>query len=212
LGFPRYFHGDKAAPIRLSSDRIASTAISQPRQGHIMIRIVSAKPDAISTALAHLNSVSSATTPLPTSPEHETLKLLIWEDKGEVQFRYGPTDNVVFKQPGTDKTLEVELVAADNTPENRAFWLSHYTTSRVSFIKNVDCWLKHRDAQHNIVEKPVSLQNFKNSTLGEKVTRIQFQLDMQPGESFYLNLIAKYKNGGERFISCDPQVENGSKT
>jgi len=146
------------------------------------------------------------------TPETVNLKLLMWDEGDEVFFTYGPSHDVVFKKIGIDKVLDIELISRDNTPDLHQFWISHYTVSATRNLKNIECARRDRDQNQNVADIVVPHASIYHSEFGQKVTRLKLFLQMDPGDSFYLNIIAKGIKTGHRMISCDPQVENGTKT
>jgi uncharacterized cupredoxin-like copper-binding protein len=151
-----------------------------------------------------------------TDPEIIKLKLLVWEDDDEVHFVYAPTASVVFKTNAPQKLVEIDLVHADETgsTDDPSFWISHYTASRMKAVKTVTIH-KKKPGSGNSLES-VAHPDKKHSQLGNdvdgKIKRFNLEVNLAPGASFYLNLVIKKKGEQERLISCDPQVENGSKT
>lgn len=145
-----------------------------------------------------------------------SLKLLAWEEKNEVHFAYAPTPNVVFRTNSPVKRLQIDLVHADETgsTDDPTFWLSHYTASRINAVKSVSIHKKKPGTGNDLEPVPHAVK--EHSELGKgsggKIKRFTLEVDLAPGASFYLNLMLKRKGREDRLISCDPQVENGSRT
>jgi hypothetical protein len=196
------------ASERISIDRPGPTACSKgrpPQQGNHMLRLI-ANNNTDGKAVATM----SGTNP---PPETINLKLLIWEDNGEILFTYGPSGDVTFKEDIEQKILDIELISRDNTPDFQQFWISHYTASTFKNIREIACYRRDRSPSNNKASDiPVAHSKKEKSEFTEKVTRIVMTLSMKKGDSFYVNLIAKDDKDPSRLISCDPQVENGTKT
>lgn len=148
----------------------------------------------------------------PGETENINLKLLVWEQDGEVHFVYGPTSDAVFKTEADTKTVTIELIHANDSPtlQDPQFWMSHYTTNRTKAIKSVSPEAREQDGSYTkIPHHDKDYSQIGNDSHRSK--RVTFEVDLPPGHSFYLNILIKQKGKPQRLISCDPQVENGSR-
>ena len=149
-------------------------------------------------------------------PEVIRLKLLAWEEDEEVQFSYAPEPSVRFRTRAPVKQVQIDLVHADETgnTDDPTFWMSHYTASRIKAVKSISIHRKKPGTGNDLepVPHPVKEHSELGKGSGGKIKRFTVEVDLAPGTSFYLNLILRKKGQEERLISCDPQVENGSRT
>lgn len=148
----------------------------------------------------------------PPDPELRNLKLFVWEENGETYFTYAPTRDVVFDDPDKPvKVLEIELIGRDNTPDYHKFWMAIFTLSDTRPLQKIECTLRKRDSSGIVVESPVPVSP-GDSTFTQKVTRATLTFDLRKVTSTYLNVLVRNDAYPGRLISCDPQVENGTKT
>ena len=153
-----------------------------------------------------LISVSEKTIGVTPGPETITLRLFVWIEDNEVHYVYGPSGPVKFSSESTSRLLKIILVPDSTTVGADRFHISHFTTTKLSKIKAI----KKKDAGGTDIPH----NDKEDSTITGGTKEISFDLDMKKGDSIYLNVLLKDTNtaNGKRLISCDPQVENGTKT
>lgn len=151
-------------------------------------------------------SVSEKSGGASSDPETITLRLFVWIEDNEVHYIYGPSGPVKFSSLSSTRNLKIILLPDDTTVDQNRFHISHFTTTKLSKIKSIS--KKHSDGTNN------SHADIVESAIAGKAKEINFELDMKTGDSIYLNVLLRdtLTLNGKRLISCDPQVENGTKT
>lgn len=138
------------------------------------------------------------------TPTIKRLRLFVWEENGEVLFTYGPKSSVDFGDAAQTQQFVVTLHSDEMHSGHKRFHISHFTADTLRHIDNIS----HIDHANN----PTNNHPKTTSLLTGNAKEIAFDLSMKKGDSFYINLIVSDRAVGGRLISCDPQVENGSKT
>lgn len=151
------------------------------------------------------------------SEEIIKLRLLAWHQDGDVHFMYAPTPPVVFKTLSPVKKLLIEVIDGDEntTSPQPDFWITHYTTSKRSAIRSVKPEKRKSGGGYDPIQHPMPTPALQQSKIGDdtnnRAKRVMFEVNLNPGASFYLNVLIKHVSDPDRLISCDPQVENGTK-
>lgn len=142
-----------------------------------------------------------------------TIKLFVWADPhdGEIRYVYGPKGNINFGNQPNRQKLNIDFVCLTKLlpPDDKQdrFELAVLTTSRLDKINA----LNHNQSMgaHDIVD----------SSLPKGITKLVFDLKMDNDDMFYIDILVRDlgKSVGVnpptyRLFSCDPQVENGTKT
>lgn len=145
-----------------------------------------------------------------TGEEKHRIWLIVWaeseEPDAEINFMYGPSSDVIFKENKTDQQLTIFLESPQNIPsEEPRFSITHFTSDKIRPIHNI-----HHKKKVDALKTPHT-NNYK-SEFAAGASEAEFNLKMKQGESFYLNIIISDKTRPGRLISCDPQVENGTST
>ena len=139
----------------------------------------------------------------PSSPIAMTL--FVWKHGQEIFHRYAPLDHATFPSNSASQTLSIELVDL----QGLGFSITHFTTNDDTHIDDII----FTDILGNIFQhgKPSA---GKPSNFKSPAKKLEFSLSLPPGRGFYLNILLTDPtfSGGVRLLSCDPQVENGTKT
>jgi hypothetical protein len=130
-----------------------------------------------------------------------TIMLFVWEDPHdrEARYVYGPKGRINFGNAPKPQKLNIEFrCLAKKTDGSDRFILHKFATSRLDKILN------YAPYGSGTREPEISTLPAAKS--------LHFNLDMESDDSFYIDILVEDRNYADRIFSCDPQVENGTKT
>jgi hypothetical protein len=139
------------------------------------------------------------------SPKHDhrkhlDLELYVWHENGEMYYIYTPGANINFVTDKPNQTLTISLVSPPN--QLNRFNIHSYSIRDKSMCQKVFYY----DAQGSEIELPMA----KGHLFESGTTKAKFELALL-GAGTYITLnVIDITNSW--IISCDPQVENGTKT
>lgn len=140
---------------------------------------------------------------LPPVPEI-TLLLFVWEDAhdNEARYVYGPKGSISFGgQPSPQKLNIIFNCLSKLSDGTDRFELYKFATSRLDKITHYTAAGPHGPSHRPPHESSIA-----------KAPSLHFSLDMEKSDSFYIDVLVKDRLFTDRIFSCDPQVENGTKT
>jgi len=139
---------------------------------------------------------------LPPVPEI-TLLLFVWEDAHdkEARYVYGPRGAISFGGQPSPQKLNIIFTCLSKLPDGTdRFELHQFATSRLDKIRNYT------------VAGPHGPSHPAHASSISQAPSLHFSLDMMASDSFYIDVLVKDRMFPNRIFSCDPQVENGTKT
>lgn len=148
---------------------------------------------------------------LPLIPPTIHLKLIVWQDPVSQQFRHiYSMDQIDFSGGGTKQILLLDVHCLTKfTPEGTStpidrYELSHFAISRLDLVDEI----------HHGKDSPAQQHVKTDSVLPAAGDRMQLNLSMKHRDSFYLDVLVRDMSIRDMtcLLSCDPQVENGTKT
>jgi hypothetical protein len=131
-----------------------------------------------------------------------TLKLFVWADPhdGEARYVFGPKGRISFGRQPTPQKLHIDFTCLTKLPDSGdRFILHEFATSRLDKIKS------YNFGGHTQSKPP-------HESSITSAPGLLFDLDMPVDDMFYIDVLVKDLKYPHRIFSCDPQVENGTKT
>jgi hypothetical protein len=133
------------------------------------------------------------------------LKLALWEESGAVMYAYVPTDKPKLLSKTGKLKITFSIVTDENHSGKKRYRVYGYTLSGKKSVQSIEI----ADHGSNTFKQAGPKPHVFPNTTGH--IKFELALAVDSKETTYINLLV-FDEKEKDIISCDPQVENTTKT